>query len=563
MHLLYWLILFSIVQCRLTLLPCNAFRTRKYHIVSHLHSYPYPTRLHSSDKPFLSLTYSEIDALVYERVDCRRTCNYQRADEIKLVLEDNGIILTDYSYKEGGGSTWVTNSERNVIVDIIEDARNTLLLAKTSMGVCTEYPVENAKAYMIEMINDNKVDEKGRHYCDAAFLYALAGVDDNELFQLLAITSLHEILRYGRRSSCSLQDILQQLEKLALAINFQQIFDNSTASLSTDRDYQHYSSELKALLTDKLINSETISSKTYDDVMNDNLSLLSFYPLLNLYRYAASLKKSSRCSSTDDLTHNKCVHLTDIFSSFSNPTLPLYLDLGCGFGVSTIGLASTVDDRLTTDGIDILNGKCNYVGVDLNKDGIRYATAVAKRWELSDRCKHLDMDITHVLKHIINHNLSVECIVVNFPTPYGIELLLNKNSSSSAGNSQLPVLMDNFLLSNEVVSLIATIMKTNQCFFHLQTNVEDVAVYVKDAMCVDDGIAPYESPSIRYINDEGRIKKTERQIRLEEMSVAKRAVGVGYLDGSIMSATARGMTETEVHCIHNNIFVHRLLLKGV
>ena len=87
---------------------------------------------------------------------------------------------------------------------------------------------------------------------------------------------------------------------------------------------------------------------------------------------------------------------------FSDPTLPLILDVGCGFGVSILGLAvapSTAFDPTAGDGKSsgkegsaapmapllkaLADGRVNYLGCDLSGHAIGYAASIAHRWKLS------------------------------------------------------------------------------------------------------------------------------------------------------------------------------------
>ena len=88
---------------------------------------------------------------------------------------------------------------------------------------------------------------------------------------------------------------------------------------------------------------------------------------------------------------------------FSDPTLPLILDLGCGFGVSILGLAvapSTAfalsaghggkgggkegnSSSLAPFMKALGEGRVNYLGCDLSGHAIGYAASTAHRWKLS------------------------------------------------------------------------------------------------------------------------------------------------------------------------------------
>jgi len=76
-------------------------------------------------------------------------------------------------------------------------------------------------------------DLRGRKAADAAFWFALAGVTDDEdpttiihgssnqpnfsLFTALTCFCIHELQRFGKRSSCDVKYIVQMVERLAVA----------------------------------------------------------------------------------------------------------------------------------------------------------------------------------------------------------------------------------------------------------------------------------------------------------------------------------------------------------
>jgi hypothetical protein len=69
----------------------------------------------------------------------------------------------------------------------------------------------------------------------------------------------------------------------------------------------------------------------------------------------------------------------DWAAMFDDPTRPLVVDLGCGFGVFILGLSTKAKwtlNPLLSDGMDLSD--CNFVGVDLGQLGTGYATGVAK-----------------------------------------------------------------------------------------------------------------------------------------------------------------------------------------
>ena len=76
--------------------------------------------LGGSDEAFLNdpthiLSHDEIEALVRQRDAARRSKNYNEADRIKSLLEEQCVEISDQSWKVGGASTWVFKVKKRKI----------------------------------------------------------------------------------------------------------------------------------------------------------------------------------------------------------------------------------------------------------------------------------------------------------------------------------------------------------------------------------------------------------------------------------------------------------------
>jgi len=217
---------------------------------------------------------------------------------------------------------------------------------------------------------------------------------------------------------------------------------------------------------------------------------------------------------------------------FADPLLPLVMDIGCGFGVSLLGLARTgmyINKTLCIESInrsdedddndDNDGSKYNFLGCDLSKHAINYARGIASRWGISDKCKFCVISaepfVTWVLKH---YQGPVKMILIQYPTPYSLPTPHHDDGDSdgdddrssrggqcnsfmrahySRGNSQLPHISistatpenmkkmmmyhQGFMVTDKLIeTTILIAAKTVGCIIMLQSNVQDVAVTMHD-----------------------------------------------------------------------------------
>ena len=345
---------------------------------------------------------------------------------------------------------------------------------------------------------------QGRKYADAAFSFALAGVKNTTLFELLTTGATNELLRYGHRSSCRIIDILQVVEKLAAAgIQDQRCYLVAAELLKRKGNEQnHQQGETSIAL---------LSSGEY--------LLFADRPLLWLWRYASNTHKhglqfdrnvnGTVSSSTSSAIKKDVVHLP----VFRDNTLPLIVDIGCGYGVSLLGLGyyqqakQAQTQRKNGEGIEY-----NYLGCDMSPTSIGYAQSITARWNLEDTTQFLEMDAEGMLSMLATYPGTIRGIHLQFPTPYKFEALSSDidNERSSVGNAQLPKEMSTFMLTPRVVELCRLLLNSRSvrpsrpndddarigvkaidnedenCIAHehgyllLQSNVEDVAVTMKN-----------------------------------------------------------------------------------
>ena len=531
--------LYLLTSCCFFVSPCIPLQSS--HLVS-----GYKLRNH--------LTISQIEELVQERVELRKVKNYDEADAIKALLESNHIIVTDYptvSWRRINVGHLEENEEDNIFT-LMELAKHAMECSKSSfevekkgvdkaIHVDQENIVRMAKQRLRSVMNrdatkmlspielklTNKVsalEYTGRYMVDCAVKFAFAGVKDEELFRLLDACVYSELKRFGDRNSCRATDVLHMIEKLAV---------------SGQRNSRCYFLAAEILMNKVDFHAED-SANTIEDLKSQNFCLLNDRPLLWLFRNSAKQIKHKK---------GRISKLPDISSLFEDPSLPLYIDLGCGYGVSNLALSSYFSSR-------------NTLGCDLSKNAVNYAESISHRWGMSTRCRFINCDAETCLQAVLSskHLGAVVAIVINFPSPYQFPTTIDlAETFKCKGNSQLPSSLEDFLLTNSVVELSKQLMQgkkrcnsttSEKPFILMQSNVEDVAITMKEiiersgAFGISMGAA--NDWTILCKNEDKILQKSPRQQRWRWNREVERAYGVGWLKKSPFDGISK--SETEVNC---------------
>ena len=363
---------------------------------------------------------------------------------------------------------------------------------------------------------------QGRKYADAAFEFAFCGIKDKPLFELLADRAEGELIRFGERISCRPVNILQIVEKLAVAgITKHSIYQTAYAILNGKRKSLLHTESGKlscSVNTDEIEEEESLSMSTgtFSNLANDDLSLFSDRPLLMLWRFAAKQKKAGlqiEANQQEENVSGAAISHKPFKDIFADPSLPLVIDIGCGYGVYLLRLCD-----LAMRNHSLLRGnyrQLNYLGVDMNRRCVLYANGLSSRWGMEHKCAFLEMDSLTCLEHVMNNYPgSVSTVLINFPTPYNLALLLNEepeeviaanvegaldddstegnhmqSKPGPTGNAQLPERLDYFMCNKELVCKIVEIFRSKRDvdasipqLMYVQSNVEDVAVTMRDVI---------------------------------------------------------------------------------
>ena len=375
--------------------------------------------------------------------------------------------------------------------------------------------VTNATTLKEQMELTLGTDLRGRTSADTALSLALEGVPDESLYRQLTLVAQLELERTRRRKNT--KDALHMVERLA------------AAGIRSAPD-------LHASALD-IVGEQEVD--TVAQMRLGTLDLLSERPLLWLWRASAARKKEKVAKSYDAV-------------DLPRTGRPLVLDLGCGMGVSLLGLADGATKNAT---LDLLPDKvswedCDFVGADLSEPSLRFASGIAQRWGLQSKLHFVRLPVEQMLDQVTT---PVALTLLQFPTPYRLE------ADADSGNEQLPSGPESgFMVTRRVLEKSHSLMKPVNGRLLLQSNCEDVAVYMQQ-LAQDCGFAPIEAKHSVSQPQAGRGTK-RLEAWLSQRETLPRAVGSEWSLEALLPSRCR--TETEVSCSVSGTPVHRCLLQA-
>lgn len=408
-----------------------------------------------------------------------------------------------------------------------------------------------------------QVELGGRKAADAAFWFALAGVTDTSLIESLADICAKELERFGSRHSCRSKDIWHVLHRLAASgIRSNPALQQAAVTALARKD-----NELHSLNPSDLLN------------------LHSDHCLVMIWRFSTRQRKqraflqsalqhwqrhnSESISSSCVLHDNKATQLskTNWPELYKDPTRPLVIDIGCGMGVSLLGLAQCDHEPSSSLGDW---SEYNYAGVDLSGLAIGYARGLSYRWGLHDRLQFFLDDAESFMRRVVNsYPGPVKFCFLQFPTPYRLQLSdVDDNNerfppaSERIGNSQLPLdVTSGFMVTKHLLRLIHIALRNGDANetgnLLIQSNCEDVAVWMR-RMAFEVGFQYVQSHSeSELLSSKVRIRIPKRTLDWIAMG-GERAEGEGWGTRTILPRI--GQTETDIACMLNGTPVHRCLL---
>eukprot|EP00986_Skeletonema_menzelii_P003556 scaffold1118_cov150-Skeletonema_menzelii.AAC.2 len=571
-----------------------------------------PTHLLSAEKR------NEIETLVRQRSEARWNGNYKLADELRDVIDqicvtislnrlqsaidlendlEYKVVTTDLPRSQGGGSTWELQPVNNPLFNNAKSEDNVLQLAHAALGMVVsssergvDVNEEDLDALVsriearLQTLQQRKAmstffpgtaaagELHGRKAADAAFWLSLAGVNarDNFIYDELAKVASEELLRFGSNKSCRAKDVLHIVERFAMAgITGPSV--NNLYNIAAD------------CLEVKMMNNATDSINDSDDGSidyniiikslrdDDSFGLHSDRSLLGLWRFSTRQRKQrvffenaakhfdGRYGKETTTLHSTSDDKADKYEwskLFKDSSRPLVVDVGCGMGVSLLGLATAASDASNDEEIQIDWNECNFIGVDLSRLGIRFARGVSQRWGL-DNLKFVVDPAEECIERLSSYPGPIKLAMIQFPTPYRYtEDRDDVEASVAQGyNAQLPEDSESgcFMVTENLLHLIQGVLSRHQDGrLVIQSNCEDVAVRMKNIAETRAGFK-----AVKFTNSVTSLDAVTQRAQRWVANGGDRAIGESF--SSLPLLPMIGRTETEVACSLDGKPVHRCL----
>ena len=418
------------------------------------------------------LTTAEVEELVAERCRLRGLRHFAAADAIKQTLESAGMQLQD---EPGGGTRWQPAPTPQEPGDL-EIGR----LAKAAVDCAAEGDTAAVRRLCAdaEARCSKGVVLLGRSAADAAFDFALAG-EANGLPERLAHLQAEEFHRWRRPQPLA---TLQVCERLAAA--------------GVPSDHPVYQRGADALR--QAAGHEPVAARREEARLAaaqvERLVFTQPRPALWLWRRAAKLRKAA---APDALASRRALDGV----VFTDPSRPLVVDVGCGFGCSLLGLLHNA-------------ASVNVLGCDASGLKVGYARGVAARWGKAHSAAFVHCAAEETVAHVAAQADAspVEGIMLQFPSPFRV-------GGGGGGNAQLPSSAEDesYMVSARLLSDVAAALRPARGWLLLQSNVEDVAVHARRLA---------EAHGLRAVDDAA------------ELSQIREAVGLGRHEGGAAGTSA-------------------------
>ena len=366
---------------------------------------------------------------------------------------------------------------------------------------------------------------RGRKCGDTAFNLALAGCDDDLLFTALCDRAEHELIRTSRRNpSKGLNSVAAMAERLA------------AAGCRSEQAAGAYNAALERLL-----------QAGADDFRDTAAALTDRTLRLHTPRAAVWIHRRHHHHTLSGVQRRPAptyLHAPDaparLGTLFDDETRPLSVDIGCGYGVGALGVATAAD---STD--------WNVVGCDLNSAGIAFASGVAARWRLRGRCSFIHADAASVLRRLGGSDGeyagAVGRVVLSCPTPF--QLRVGGSTFPRAPTATL-----DFFADSALFECCARALQAGGTL-HLASNVEDVALTLYDnAMrtgAFDEIVVPLHADRVipprerlrRHAVSRPEARSMPQRQRLWRSATSRRAAGPAWESGRLLLDEACSETE--------------------
>lgn len=535
---------------------------------------------------------NEIDALVEQRADARRCGDYNLADQLRIEIEactervvapGYQIELRDIPRKDGGGSTWDIVPKLRDSIERFERGESVLQLSHIALGhaiLSAEQDVALDSQVLEGVVSEalarlettGATELRGRKSADAAFWFALSGAsspDAVKLFHRLTVIAIEELERFGNKSSCRAKDVMHIVERLY------------ATGITGDLSKQLSHAAANCLIGKEFAGRNTSTNSSIIDLLQSyEFDIHCDRPLLWLWRFSIRQKKQrsflrgatktyeryrSRNSNGQRVSGKEKSTEYTWSEFFHDPNKPLVIDIGCGYGVSLHGLATLKETDLMapcTDELGIDWSQCNFLGMDLSRTAIGFASSLSTRWEMNGRLAYVVGSAEDVLQAVLETYPGNICLaMIQFPTPFKLQKASDEegeNDNEAKGNAQLPKHpYANFMVTSNLLHITReTLLASSRGKLVIQSNVEDVAVFMRQlAEKSGFSIVPVSNPIASFDEVKARIpQRTKEYIKTGR----KRALGDGWARDALLPR--RGATETEVACFLETTPIHRCVL---
>jgi hypothetical protein len=429
--------------------------------------------------------------------------------------------------------------------------------------------IDKVASYLISPLNPEMIIplskanriQQAYHFSESAFLLSLSGIKNPEVYEIIIDNVFRLLSQLPYDATDDLKQIVDSFELLALSG-----LRSSPRHQNRNFDMNLFLEILQTILRN---NSDSVSRRphlrTLRNILEDLTSSSSDQehfgywlqssssgPLLALWLHSTKQKKiryliddtvatppgtrkakltintNSDAKTSDGKKRSRVIWSGDSPLGFADMSLPLVIDVGCGFGVSLLGIATAAATAAASvmtgqsqqnsfphsnsSFSSSLIGNWNCLGCDLSSHCVRYAQSISARWELSSRCRFCVAPAEEFVEWVRDYYPGpVVWVLLQFPTPY----VLRTKAEESNRNIQLPVLScgevlgsserssegqggndgdeGGFMVTNKLIEIILSLMiKSREQVNHLtvtptppspclyvQSNVEDVAVTMK------------------------------------------------------------------------------------
>ena len=370
---------------------------------------------------------------------------------LQLAHAAMGLAVDDNQQKRTEGKQRYRKESLEALVDKAKDRLGILIEETKKMDSISSVFEVSTKNTMVQS------ELGGRTASDAAFWFALAGSRDGDLFHDLADIASWELNRFGQRPSFRSKYILQIVERFAAAgLKQHDKLERIARVCLLKKAEEEEQAEVESGMSRSKCGSEGDEEDNITNIDTENfLNLHSDRSLLLIWKFATKQKKQrtflrSAMKSWEEYHEAECddespVETASIDSYneenrinkeqdiitpsydwdkiFEDVSRPLVVDVGCGMGVSLLGLASTTDQLPSTkESSRLMLGEttewsdCNFVGVDLGALGIEYGRGVAHRWGLEGSL-HFAIDAAEdFCQQLELYPGEIRCCMIQFPT---------------------------------------------------------------------------------------------------------------------------------------------------